>query len=115
MNDIVQRAARCGLETEYRDAFGRLQSVEPEVLARLIHSLAAGEEGPARLLPRTVVVRGQAHSPLHLAVPESLPLRWEIWSEQKIAGGEVMSPVLHLPHDLPHGIFRLHVTVAAPA
>lgn len=115
MNDILQRAARCGLETEYRDAFGRLQSVEPEVLARLLHSLAAGEEEHARLLPRTVVVRGQADSPLHLAVPESLPLRWEIWSEQKIAGGEVMSPVLHLPHDLPHGIFRLHVTVAAPA
>ena len=33
MNDILERAARCGLETEYRDAFGQLQSVEPEVLA----------------------------------------------------------------------------------
>ena len=115
MNDILERAARCGLETEYRDAFGQLQSVEPEVLARLLDSLAVGGEERPRMLPRTVVVRGQDDHPLRLNVPEGLPLRWEIWSEQKIAGGEGASPVLHLPQSLPHGVFRLHVRVAAPA
>ena len=115
MNDILERAARCGLETEYRDAFGQLQSVEPEVLARLLDSLAVGGEEPPRMLPRTVVIRGQADRSLHLSVPEGLPLWWEIWSEQKIADGEDVSPVLHLPQGLPHGVFRLHVRVAAPA
>ena len=114
MNDILERAARCGLEIEYRDAFGHLQSVEPEVLARLLDSLAIGGEGLPRILPRTVVVRGQADGPLQLAVPEGLPLRWEIWSEQKIAEGEGASPVLRLPQSLPHGVFRLYVRVAAP-
>lgn len=115
MNDILERAARCGLETEYRDAFGQLQSVEPEILARLLDSLAVGGEEPPRMLPRTVVIRGQADRSLHLSVPEGLPLWWEIWSEQKITDGEGVSPVLHLPQGLPHGVFRLHVRVAAPA
>jgi 4-alpha-glucanotransferase len=115
MNDILKRAARCGLETEYRDAFGHLQSVEPEVLARLLNSLAVGSEEPPLMLPRTVVLRGQADLPLHLSVPEGLPLWWEVWSEQKIADGEGVSPVLHLPQGLPHGVFRLHVRVAVPA
>ena len=69
MNDILERAARCGLETEYRDAFGHLQSVEPEVLVRLLDSLATGAEEPTQLLPRTVVVRGQDGCVLHLALP----------------------------------------------
>src|SRR4030081_1308013 len=115
MNNILECAARCGLETEYRDAFGHLQSVEPEVLARLLDSLATGGEKPTQLLPRTVVVRGQDGRLLNLAVPEGVSLRWEIWSEQRIAHGEGNSPVLHLPQDLPHGVFRLHVTAAAPA
>jgi 4-alpha-glucanotransferase len=115
MNNILECAARCGLETEYRDAFGRLQSVEPEVLARLLDSLAAGGEEPTRLLPRTVVVRGQADRSVHLTVPEGLPFRWEITSDGKIAEGEGVSPALHLPENLPHGVFRLHVTVEAPA
>ena len=92
MNDILERAARYGLETEYRDAFGHLQSVEPEVLARLLDSLATGGEEPTQLLPRTVVVRGQDGRLLHLAVPEGVSLRWEIWSEQRIAHGEGSSP-----------------------
>jgi hypothetical protein len=97
MNDIVERAARCGLETEFRDAFGQVQSVDPEVLARLLDSLAIGGEERPRMLPRTVVVRGQADHPLRLNVPEGLPLRWEMWAEQKIADGEGASPVLLLP------------------
>ena len=63
------------------------------------------------MLPRTVVdARAGWIALLHLAVPEGLPLRWEIWSEQKIADGEGSFPVLHLPQGLPHGVFRLHVT-----
>ena len=115
MSDILERAARGGLETEYRDAFGHLRSVDTEVLARLLDSLAVEGQEPARLLPRTVVVRGKADRVVRLAVPEGLPLRWEIYSQEKLAGGEGLSPVLNLPGTLPNGVFRLHVTVATPA
>ena len=115
MSDILERAARGGLETEYRDAFGHLRSVDTEVLARLLDSLAVEGQEPARLLPRTVVVRGQADRVVRLAVPEGLPLRWEIYSQEKLAGGEGLSPVLNLPATLPNGVFRLHVTVATQA
>src|SRR6476620_4071710 len=115
MSHILERAARGGLETEYRDAFGHLRSVDTEVLARLLDSLAVEGQEPARLLPRTVVVRGQADRVVRLAVPEGLPLRWEIYSQEKLAGGEGLSPVLNLPGTLPNGVFRLHVTVATPA
>src|SRR4029079_9692343 len=81
----------------------------------LLDPLGVGAGERSGMLPRTVVVRGQANRRLHLRVPEGLPLRWEIWSEQKIADGEGVSPVLDLPQGLPHGIFRLYVRIAAPA
>ena len=36
MDGIFERAARWGVETEYRDGFGNLRTVEPEVLARIL-------------------------------------------------------------------------------
>src|SRR4029079_1361447 len=52
MSDILERAARGGLETEYRDAFGHLRSVDTEVLARLLDSLAVEGQEPAQSAPR---------------------------------------------------------------
>ena len=40
MDRVFERAALCGLETEYRDAFGNLRTVEPEVLTRILKALA---------------------------------------------------------------------------
>ena len=113
MDGMLERAARWGVETEYRDGFGHLRSVEPQVLARIVDALAAGGDGAKRILPRTVVVRSGAEQDLHLAGSEGERLRWEIVSEKKIAAGEATAARLTLPA-LEDGVFRLCVTVPRP-
>jgi 4-alpha-glucanotransferase len=113
MDGILERAARWGLETEYRDAFGNLRTAEPEVLARILEALAAGREACERMSPRTLVMHD--HVEHCLAVAEGLPVRWEIFSQHKIAEGQGIAPVLALPPIPQNGIFRLRVTVASPA
>jgi 4-alpha-glucanotransferase len=108
MDELLQRAQRAGIETQYWDAFGRLRHVAPAVISRIADVLAAGEN--RRILPRTIVVRGQVPHEIHLIGTEGLPLHWEIVSDQKIAEGEANSPVFALPPGLPIGIFRLRVT-----
>ena len=115
MDRVFERAALCGLETEYRDAFGNLRTVEPEVLTRILKALASGRNAADRMLPRSIVIRGEADPALRLAVVEGLPLRWQIFSEHRIAAGEGTSPLLTLPRALQNGIFRLRVTVASPS
>src|SRR5215469_268596 len=111
MDRVFEQAALWGLETEYRDAFGHLRTVEPKVLTRILEALAVGGGATERMLPRTVVVRGHGGQPVRLAAAGGLPLRWEIASEHKIAEGEGTSPLLVLPGALQNGIFRLRVTV----
>ena len=111
MDRVFERAALCGLEAEYRDAFGNLRTVEPEVLTRILEALGAGRGAADRMLPRSIVIRGHADQLLRLAAAGGLPLRWEIASEHKIAEGEGTSPLLVLPGALQNGIFRLRVTV----
>ena len=113
MDGIFERAARWGVQTEYRDGLGNLRTVEPEVLARILAALAAGGDGPQRILPRTIMVRSDADQVLRLAGSEGEPLHWEILSERKFAAGEATSAQLTLPA-LDDGIFRLRVTVARP-
>jgi 4-alpha-glucanotransferase len=115
-DQLLERALLCGIETEYRDAFGHLRTVEPEVLSRLLEVLESGEPGVERMLPRTVVLRGDDNRSVVLPVREALRLRWEIFSDTdgSIARGEGDLPVLALPHDLPTGVFRLRVTMTSP-
>src|ERR1700756_628843 len=112
MDRVFERAALWGLETEYRDAFGNARTVEPQVLARILEVLAAGRDAAHRMLPRSIVIRGD--EPLRLAAVEGLPLRWQIFSERKIAEGEGASPLLALPRTLQNGIFLLRVTLGSP-
>jgi len=111
--DIFERAKGLGVDTEYRDGFGNLRIVEPEVLARILDALAAGGDGPEHMLPRTILVRDNTAQPLRLSAAAGQPLRWEIRSAQKIAEGEGTSDLLILPV-LPNGIFQLRVTLARP-
>src|SRR5262249_39780462 len=111
MDRVFEQAALWGLETEYRDAFGHLRTVEPKVLTRILEALAVGGDRADRMLPRTVLVCGHADQPLRLAAAGGLPLRWKIVSEHKIAEGEDTSPLIILPDALQNGIFRLRVTV----
>src|SRR5262249_12025180 len=111
MDRVFEQAALWGLETEYRDAFGHLRTVDPKVLTRILEALAVGRGATERMLPRTVVIRGHGDQPVRLAAASGLPLRWEIVSEQKIAEGEGTSPLLVVPGALQNGIFRLRVTI----
>ena len=111
--DIFERAKGLGVDTEYRDGFGNLRIVEPEVLARILDALATGGDGAERMLPRTILVRDNTAQPLRLSAAAGQPLRWEIRSAQKIAEGEGTSDLLILPV-LPNGIFQLRVTLARP-
>ena len=111
MDRIFERAASWGIETQYQDGFGRLRTVEPDVLSRLLDAIAPDGELAARMLPRTIVIRAQHDRTVRLAAAEGLALRWEIFSEQKIAEGRGISPLLMLPQELPIGIFRLRVTI----
>jgi 4-alpha-glucanotransferase len=49
--DLKTRAARWGIETEYRDGFGRKRVVEPETLARLLDIFASGGESLSKSVP----------------------------------------------------------------
>ena len=112
MDSIFERAARYGVETEYRDGFGNLRAVDPKVLARILDALATGDAAD-RMLPRTILVRGSADQSLRLAGIEGQPLRWQIIADGKIAEGGDTSPLLALPA-LQNGVFQLRVTISCP-
>src|SRR5438477_11073932 len=112
MDSIFERAARCGVETEYRDGFGNLRAVDPKVLARILDALATGDAAD-RMLPRTILVRGSADQSLRLAGIEGQPLRWQIIADGKIAEGGGTSPLLTLPA-MQNGVFQLRVTMSCP-
>jgi 4-alpha-glucanotransferase len=115
MDRNLERAAFWGIQTQYQDGLGYLRTVEPEVLSRLLGAIAPNGESAARMLPRTIVVRGQRDCIVRLAASDGLALRWEISSQRKVAEGSDISPLLTLPQGLPIGILRLRVTATTPA
>ncbi|MET0631921.1 MAG: 4-alpha-glucanotransferase [Xanthobacteraceae bacterium] len=115
MDPILERAALWGIETRYQDAFGRLRTVEPEMLVRLLGAVASDDAAAARMLPRTIIVRGERDRAVAVAAAEGQALRWEIAGDQTIAEGEGAAPSLTLPPGLPTGLFRLRVTAATAA
>ena len=115
MDSIFERAALWGIETQYRDGFGRLRTVEPDVLARLLDTIVPKGEFAARMLPRTIVLRAPCDGSVRVAAAAGLALRWQIFSDELIAEGNDVSPLLMLPQQLPIGTFRLRVAAATPA
>src|SRR5206468_11818876 len=112
MDDIFERAARLGLETEYWNAFGELRAVRPDVLARLVDALAPANEGVGeRILPRSIVVRDE--EAVLLSGAGDRPSRWQLFADGKIAEGEA-APIV-LPRGLGQGVFRLHVAAGTAA
>ena len=107
MEDISDRAARAGVATEYWDGVGDLHRVAPDVISRVLEALAASSSAPRRLLPGPIVIRDGSIPECKLNGPEGLPVRWEIFSDRKLAEGESISPHLKLPQGLPHGLYRL--------
>jgi 4-alpha-glucanotransferase len=112
MDRLPERAAAWGIDTEYRDGLGRRRKVKPQVVSHLLAAVARDQEHPARLLARTIVVRGEGGRRIDVAAPDGVVLRWEILSDREIAAGGATSPGLMLPGELPTGLLRLRVTAA---
>jgi 4-alpha-glucanotransferase len=113
MDGLSDRAALCGIETEFWDAFGQHRTVEPAVLARFLAALGADPPQPHRLLPRTIIFRGDSER--RIALPDTVRrLRWDLFSDRVIAEGEGDGPIVTLPPELPMGVFRFCVAVTDP-
>jgi 4-alpha-glucanotransferase len=110
MDSVQARAVRWGIATEYYDAQGRLRQIEPEALSRLLDALSKNEDTPARLVPRTIVVRRNREARAHVDAPSGNAVHWEIMTDGAFARGEGSPPTIVLPNDLPIGSFRFKLT-----
>src|SRR4030088_3520838 len=87
------------------------------MVSRLLAAVAAERKSSARLLPRTIVVRGETRRGvkarrIDVAAPDGVALRWEILSDRQLAAGGATSDGLMLPRKLPAGLLRLRVNAA---
>ena len=115
MDDIFKRAGVWGFDTEYRDAFGNMKSVDAGVLERLLEGFPAAPPVP-RALPHSVVIREGADRSLRLGCDPGLAARWTIRTgNDVVTQGEATTPWIALPSCLPDGIFQLEVAIGAPA
>ncbi len=109
MERIEERAARWGIESQYRDAFGRLCSASPETLSRLLELLAQDREPAQPRVPQTVVVRSNREASVSLQAPPGTRVAWTIEADETLAHGVGEAPVVRLPADLPVGSCTLRV------
>jgi 4-alpha-glucanotransferase len=111
MDRIEDRAARWGIESQYHDAFGRLCSVPPDVLSRLLELLAQNSEpAPRRVSSTVVVVRSGRDASVSLQAPAGTPVTWTIEDgKTTVAQGAGEAPIVHLPAGLPVGSFTLRI------
>jgi 4-alpha-glucanotransferase len=114
METIIERAARCGIETEYDDAFGRRRAVSEPVLNRLLEAIRTYAESATRVLPRVIVLRDRDSRRLSLAAEPGSSCRWTIRQSGRIADGEATAPWLTLPSSLRHGLYQLEVVTSRP-
>jgi 4-alpha-glucanotransferase len=106
---VLERAAAWGIDTEYQDGFGRRRKVKLQIVSRLLAAVAGDRQHSVRLLPRSIVVRGQTARHVDVAAPDGTALRWEIFSDRVMATGKANAPCLMLPQDLPIGLLRLRI------
>jgi 4-alpha-glucanotransferase len=116
---ISKRAARLGIETQFRDARGQERMADPEGLARVTAAMAGSRQSARRLLPPTVVVRQGEGLTLRLRANARAKVRWEILPDvnfsttalpdSSITAGASESAAIKLPGDLPLGSYELKV------
>ncbi len=114
MVGITERAATLGVETEFWDAFGRHQRVEPEVLERVVEALSGARESSPRMAPRTIILRRGRPSTITLTVSDDAEVRWQISNEGRVSSGRGNGRTLTLPDDLPFGPYSLRIEVPRP-
>jgi 4-alpha-glucanotransferase len=110
---MFRQAARLGIETQYRDVQGRQQMADPQGLARVTTAVAESRQPARRLMPATIVMRGDQGLRLRLKAGARTAIRWEIFPEANssdaIAAGTAAAPAIALPANLPPGSYRLKV------
>jgi 4-alpha-glucanotransferase len=108
--ELLERAARFGIETQYHDGTGQLRTVAGEVLGRLVGALGRETPAHARILPPSVIARGDARVRVRLKVSDDATIAWAILADQQMmAQGQSRGAELNLSVQLPKGIYRLRV------
>jgi 4-alpha-glucanotransferase len=107
-------AALWGIDSDYVDARGHRQILEPEALARIVEAVATHAIPPQRRwLAPTIILRQGRPSRLDLPhLPHGAIVRWTVLAaDRPVADRE--SAALRLPDDLPIGTYRLRLAVAS--
>src|SRR5437879_3444560 len=111
MDAISQRAARWGIETRYRDAFGHERVADRDGVADLLELLSGREDAPRRLIDRTLVLRHGRQTRIRVHAPARSKLHWEICADAGVQSGNGRGSHIVLPSDLPIGTFQLRMNV----
>src|SRR5580704_16342560 len=102
MDRLSEVAALWGIESDYFDARGHRQILEPEALARIVEAVAAHATPPQRrLLPPTIILRQGRPSQLDLPeLPHGAPVRWTVLAaDQPVTSGQCETTAFRLPDD----------------
>jgi 4-alpha-glucanotransferase len=108
MDTVTDLAARCGIATEYFDAFGRRRGVPEATLTRALAAICPHGLQPRRL-PGTIVLRHRHEN--RIDVPAANGIAWEIRSDGKVIAHDTAGDHVAFP-DLPPGRFDLCVAAA---
>src|SRR3984893_3055815 len=114
MDRLSEVAALWGIESDYFDARGHRQILEPDALARIVEAVAAHVEPPqGRLLPATIILRQGRPSQLDLPdLPHGVVARWTVLAaDRPVTTGQFDTTAFRLPDDLPVGTYRLRLAV----
>src|ERR1700674_811064 len=114
MDRLSEVAALWGIESDYVDARGHRQILEPEALARIVEAVAADATLPQRrLLPPTIILRQGRPSQLDLPdLPHGVVVRWTLFAaDRPVASGQCDTSAFRLPDDIAVGTYRLRLAV----
>jgi 4-alpha-glucanotransferase len=112
--DLFAQAAARGIQTEFLDGQGHRRVTDAAALKIILDALPQEAQGP--LLGRPVVVRAGRHAATELSAGAKLPVMWKILADSRVvAEGEASGHAIDWPHDLPLGVYRLHLTDAGGA
>jgi 4-alpha-glucanotransferase len=114
MDRLSEVAALWGIESDYVDARGHRQILEPDALARIVEAVAAHATPPRRrLLPATIILRKGRPSQLDLpGLPHGALARWTVLAgDQPVTRGQFDATAFRLPDDLAVGTYRLRLAV----
>ncbi|MGN6311492.1 MAG: 4-alpha-glucanotransferase [Xanthobacteraceae bacterium] len=106
--DVFAKARELGIDTEFIDGQGQGHRIALEALNSLIAAIPPVQTG--RLLAGPVVVRRDSFVPIELALTATLPVQWQILSdEEAVVEGAAGARGVLLPTNVPVGNYRLRL------